>query len=61
LYHIVDEVYAKCKAQENFKDTDMAIMLPQFMNLSTSRGFDKIAQMLSSPEKSRSKDYFSDR
>jgi amidophosphoribosyltransferase len=21
LYHIVDEVYAKCKSQENFKDS----------------------------------------
>jgi amidophosphoribosyltransferase len=23
LYHIVDEVYAKCKAQENFKDAEV--------------------------------------
>jgi amidophosphoribosyltransferase len=23
LYHIVDEVYAKCKSQENFKDSEV--------------------------------------
>jgi amidophosphoribosyltransferase len=23
LYHIVDEVYAKCKAQENLKDAEV--------------------------------------
>ncbi|MFV8335695.1 amidophosphoribosyltransferase [Flavobacterium sp. RSP29] len=51
LYHIVDEVYVKCKAQENFKDSDVvnyvtAIYAP-FQPQEVS---DKIAQMLSSPE-----------
>jgi len=51
LYHIVDEVYLKCKAQENFKDIDVinyvtAIYAP-FQPQEVS---DKIAQMLSSPE-----------
>ncbi|MES2576055.1 MAG: amidophosphoribosyltransferase [Bacteroidota bacterium] len=51
LYHIVDEVYLKCKAQENFKDIEVvnyvtAIYAP-FQPQEIS---DKIAQMLSSPE-----------
>ncbi|MFV8441515.1 amidophosphoribosyltransferase [Flavobacterium sp. LB2P44] len=51
LYHIVDEVYVKCKAQENFNDTEVvnyvtAIYAP-FQPQEVS---DKIAQMLSSPE-----------
>ena len=51
LYHIVDEVYAKCKAQENFIDTDVvnyvtAIYAP-FQPQEVS---DKISEMLSSPE-----------
>ncbi|WP_338646936.1 amidophosphoribosyltransferase [Flavobacterium sp. KS-LB2] len=51
LYHIVDEVYLKCKAQENFKDSEVinyvtAIYAP-FQPQEVS---DKIAQMLSSPE-----------
>ncbi len=51
LYHIVDEVYVKCKAQENFKDSEVvnyvtAIYAP-FQPQEVS---DKIAQMLSSPE-----------
>ncbi|MFV8368965.1 amidophosphoribosyltransferase [Flavobacterium sp. LB2R40] len=51
LYHIVDEVYVKCKAQEAFKDSDVvnyvtAIYAP-FQPQEVS---DKIAQMLSSPE-----------
>ena len=51
LYHIVDEVYAKCKAQENFKDTEVvnyvtAIYAP-FQPQEIS---DKISEMLSSPE-----------
>lgn len=50
-YHIVDEVYAKCKAQENFLDTEVvnyvtAIYAP-FQPQEIS---DKIAEMLSSPE-----------
>ncbi|RVT78281.1 amidophosphoribosyltransferase [Flavobacterium sufflavum] len=51
LYHIVDEVYAKCKAQENYKDADVvnyvtAIYEP-FKDQEIS---DKIAEMLSSSE-----------
>ncbi|RTY68824.1 amidophosphoribosyltransferase [Flavobacterium sp. LB2P53] len=51
MYHIVDEVYVKCKAQENFNDTEVinyvtAIYAP-FQPQEVS---DKIAQMLSSPE-----------
>ena len=50
-YYIVDEVYAKCKAQENFLDTEVvnyvtAIYAP-FQPQEIS---DKIAEMLSSPE-----------
>ncbi|WP_188049079.1 amidophosphoribosyltransferase [Flavobacterium sp. GP15] len=51
LYHIVDEVYAKCKAQENFVDTEVinyvtAIYAP----FEPQEVSDKIAEMLSSPE-----------
>jgi amidophosphoribosyltransferase len=51
LYHIVDEVYVKCKEQENYKDPDVinyvtAIYEP-FQPQEIS---DKIAEMLSSPE-----------
>jgi amidophosphoribosyltransferase len=51
LYHIVDEVYIKCKAQENYQDNEVvnyvtAIYAP-FQPQEVS---DKIAQMLSSPE-----------
>lgn len=47
LYHIVDEVYAQCKAQENFKDSEVvnyvnAIYAP-FTDQEIS---DKIAEML---------------
>jgi amidophosphoribosyltransferase len=50
-YHIVEEVYLKCKAQENYKDHDIlnyvtAIYEP-FQPQEVS---DKIAEMLSSPE-----------
>ncbi|RYJ39974.1 Amidophosphoribosyltransferase [Flavobacterium anhuiense] len=51
LYHIVDEVYAKCKAQENFADKDVVnyvtAIYDQFSDEEIS---DKIAEMLSSPE-----------
>ena len=51
LYHIVDEVYLKCKAQENYKDDEVenfvtAIYAP-FQPQEVS---DKIATMLSSSE-----------
>ncbi|MGA9637142.1 amidophosphoribosyltransferase [Flavobacterium sp.] len=51
LYHIVDEVYVKCKAQEDYKDTDVVnyvtAIYDQFEPQEVS---DKIAEMLSSPE-----------
>jgi amidophosphoribosyltransferase len=51
LYHIVDEVYTKCKAQENFKDAEVinyvtAIYAP----FTPEEVSDKISEMLSSPE-----------
>jgi amidophosphoribosyltransferase len=51
LYHIVDEVYAKCKAQENYLDSEVinyvtAIYAP----FTPQEVSNKIAEMLSSPE-----------
>lgn len=49
LYHIVDEVYAKCKAQENFKDTDVINYVNKiYAPFQPEEISDKIAQMLSS-------------
>lgn len=49
LYHIVDEVYAKCKAQENFKDTDVINYVNEiYAPFQPEEISDKIAQMLSS-------------
>ncbi len=39
LYHIVDEVYLKCKAQENFKDIEVVITLRQYMHLFNLKRF----------------------
>ena len=51
LYHIVDEVYAKCKAQENFKDAEVVNYVTAIYEPFTPEEIsDKIAQMLSSPE-----------
>lgn len=51
LYHIVDEVYAKCKAQENFKDSDIVNYVTAIYEpFQPQEVSDKIAQMLSSPE-----------
>ncbi|MEY4433496.1 MAG: hypothetical protein RLZZ44_1630 [Bacteroidota bacterium] len=51
LYHIVDEVYAKCKAQENFKDAEVINYVTAIYAPFTSEEIsDKIAEMLSSPE-----------
>ncbi|WP_281231181.1 amidophosphoribosyltransferase [Flavobacterium gelatinilyticum] len=51
LYHIVDEVYAKCKAQENFADKDVVNYVTEIYNQFTQEEIsDKIAEMLSSPE-----------
>ena len=51
LYHIVDEVYAKCKAQENFKDTEVVNYVTAiYASFQPQEISDKIAEMLSSPE-----------
>ncbi|ABQ04163.1 amidophosphoribosyltransferase [Flavobacterium johnsoniae] len=51
LYHIVDEVYAKCKAQENFEDKDVVNYVTAIYDQFTDEEIsDKIAEMLSSPE-----------
>lgn len=51
LYHIVDEVYAKCKAQENYVDTDVVNYVTAIYDQFTPEEIsDKIAEMLSSPE-----------
>ncbi|MBO9583088.1 MAG: amidophosphoribosyltransferase [Flavobacterium sp.] len=51
LYHIVDEVYAKCKAQENFLDKDVVNYVTEIYDQFTQDEIsDKIAEMLSSPE-----------
>ena len=51
LYHIVDEVYAKCKAQENFKDAEVVNYVSAIYEPFTPEEIsDKIAEMLSSPE-----------
>jgi amidophosphoribosyltransferase len=51
LYHIVDEVYAKCKAQENFKDEEVINYVTAIYEPFTPEEIsDKIAMMLSSPE-----------
>lgn len=50
-YHIVDEVYAKCKAQENFKDAEVVNYVTEIYAPFTDQQIsDKIAQMLSSDE-----------
>ncbi len=51
LYHIVDEVYAKCKAQENFKDAEVVNYVTAIYEPFTAEEIsDKIAEMLSSPD-----------
>ena len=51
LYHIVDEVYAKCKSQENFADTDVVNYVTAIYDQFTPEEVsDRIAEMLSSPE-----------
>lgn len=51
LYHIVDEVYAKCKAQENYHDNDVVNYVTAIYAPFTAQEVsDKIAEMLSSPE-----------
>ena len=51
LYHIVDEVYVKCKAQENFKDSEVVNYVTAIYEPFQSQEIsDKIAEMLCSPE-----------
>ncbi|MGL2987840.1 amidophosphoribosyltransferase [Flavobacterium sp. RSSA_27] len=51
LYHIVDQVYAKCKAQENFKDVEVVNYVTAIYDpFSPQEISDKIAEMLSSAE-----------
>ncbi|KFF17912.1 amidophosphoribosyltransferase [Flavobacterium hydatis] len=51
LYHIVDEVYAKCKAQENYLDSDVVNYVTAIYDKFEPQEIsDKIAEMLSSPE-----------
>ncbi|MFC6097626.1 amidophosphoribosyltransferase [Flavobacterium qiangtangense] len=51
LYHIVDEVYAKCKAQENFKDADVVNYVTEiYAPFKPQEVSDKIATMLSSED-----------
>ncbi|MGL5111517.1 MAG: amidophosphoribosyltransferase [Flavobacterium sp.] len=51
LYHIVDEVYVKCKAQENFKDVEVINYVTAIYEPFTPQEVsDKIAEMLSSSE-----------
>ena len=51
LYHIVDDVYVKCKAQENYHDNDVVNYVTAIYEPFTPQEIsDKIAEMLSSPE-----------
>jgi amidophosphoribosyltransferase len=51
LYHIVDEVYAKCKAQEKFKDIDVVNYVTEIYAPFTPEEIsDKISEMLSSSD-----------
>lgn len=49
LYHIVDEVYAKCKAQANYKDNDVINFVTEiYKPFSDQEISDKIAELLTS-------------
>jgi len=51
LYYIVDEVYVKCKSQENFKDSEVVNYVTAIYEpFEPQEVSDKIAEMLSSPE-----------
>jgi amidophosphoribosyltransferase len=51
LYHIVDEVYLKCKAQENYMDSDVVNYVTAIYEpFQPQEVSNKIAEMLSSPE-----------
>ena len=51
LYHIVDEVYAKCKAQEGFKDHEVTNFVTEiYAPFQPQEVSNKIAEMLSSED-----------
>jgi amidophosphoribosyltransferase len=51
LYHVVDEVYAKCKAQENYNDNDVVNYVTAIYEPFTPQEVsNKIAELLSSPD-----------
>lgn len=51
LYHIVDEVYAKCKAQANFKDNEVVNYVTEIYQPFTDKEIsDKIAELLTSDD-----------
>jgi amidophosphoribosyltransferase len=51
LYHIVDEVYIKCKKQEDLHDNDVVNFVTEiYAPFKPQEVSDKIAQLLSSPE-----------
>lgn len=51
LFHIVDEVYAKCKSQEHLKDNEVVNFVKEiYAPFEPQEVSDKIAEMLSSPE-----------
>lgn len=51
LYHIVDEVYVKCKAQVNYKDNDVVNYVTEIYKPFTDQEIsDKIAQLLTSED-----------
>jgi len=51
LYYIVDEVYAKCKEQEDMKDHEVVNYVTEiYAPFHPQEISDKIAQLLSSPE-----------
>lgn len=51
MYHLVDEVYAKCKTQEKFKDADVVNYVNEiYAPFADQEISDKIAQMLSSKD-----------
>ncbi len=49
MYHIVDEVYAKCKAQANYKDNEVVNYVTEIYTPFTDKEIsDKIAYLLTS-------------
>jgi len=51
LYHIVDEVYAKCKAQANYKDNEVVNYVTDIYKPFTDKEIsDKVAQLLTSED-----------